>query len=393
MRLRKGYHKFSQFASTSAECRIHKCPPLIRFVVTLAALISLASTAFADTYRIQPGDELLIVVLGQPEYSQPLSVRSDGMISYFGQDLSVVDKTPEEISELIHGLLSKQGRLKEPIIMVSPRPRGKEIFVGGAVKLPGRYPLLLQDEIGLYRVITIAGGFLEESADRKHIQVVGQDGTVEEHDLSPGKPYELITVGHGDLVFVLSLGVVDVQGQAKQPGQLRISGRIRIDEALARMGGYTEEANLSELVIMRADGEKIVVDISEQFWRTEYGDNDNYHLKNGDTLYVPNANRIEPIYVLGYVRNPGRHKVRGPIAPLKAIALAGGSEKEANLKKVKITRKDETVQEVNLNAPEALEILLHPGDILEIPKGRQINWPVVLSFITVASTLVNILTR
>ena len=372
---------------------IHKCPPFIRFVAILATLIVLASTTFGDTYRIQLGDELLIVVLGQPEYSQPLSVRSDGMISYFGKDLSVVDKTPEEISEMIYRLLSEQGRLKEPIIMVSPRPRGKEIFVGGAVKLPGRYPLLLQDEIGLYRAITIAGGFLEESADRKHIQVVREDGTVEEYDLSSGKPYESITVGHGDLVFVLSLGVVDVQGQVKQPGQLRVSGRIRIDEALARMGGYTEEADLSELVIMRANHEKIVVDVSEQFWKTEYGDNDNYHLKNGDTLYVPNANRIEPIYVLGYVRNPGAHKVRGAVVPLKAIALAGGRDKEANLKKVKITRKDRTVQEVNLNVPQESEILLYPGDTLEIPKGRQINWSVVLSFITVTSALVSILTR
>jgi protein involved in polysaccharide export with SLBB domain len=273
--------------------------------------------------------------------------------------------------------------------MVSPRPRGKEIFVGGAVKLPGRYPLLLQDEIGLYRAIAIAGGFLEESADRKHIQVVGQDGTVEEHDLSPGKPYELITVGHGDLVFVLSLGVVDVQGEVKQPGQLRIRGRIRIDEALARAGGYTEEANLSELVIMRANGENIVVPISEQFWQPKA----DYYLKDGDTLYVPNANRMEPISVLGYVRNPGEHKVRGPIAPLKAIALAGGREKGANLEKVKITRKDGTVQEVNLNAPQEAEILLYPGDMLDIPKGRQINWSVVLSFITVTSALVSILTR
>lgn len=368
---------------------IHKCPLFIRFAAILAILISLTSTAFGDVYQIQPGDELLIVVIGHPEYSQPLRVRTDGMISYFGKDLSVVDKTPEEINKMIQVRLSKQGMLKEPIIMVSPRPRGKEIFVGGAVKLPGRYPLLVQDEIGLYRAIAIAGGFLEESADRKHIQVVRQDGTVEEYDLSPDKPYKSITVGHGDLVLVLSLGVVDVQGEVKQPGQLRIRGRIRIDEALARAGGYTEEANLSELVIMRANGKNIVVPISEQFWQPKA----DYYLKDGDTLYVPNANRMEPISVLGYVRNPGEHKVRGPIAPLKAIALAGGREKGANLEKVKITRKDGTVQEVNLNAPQEAEILLYPGDMLDIPKGRQINWSVVLSFITVTSALVSILTR
>ena len=96
---------------------------------------------------------------------------------------------------------------------------------------------------------------------------------------------------------------------------------------------------------------------------------------------------------LATCENPGEHKVRGPIAPLKAIALAGGREKGANLEKVKITRKDGTVQEVNLNAPQEAEILLYPGDMLDIPKGRQINWSVVLSFITVTSALVSILTR
>jgi protein involved in polysaccharide export with SLBB domain len=57
--------------------------------------------------------------------------------------------------------------------MVSPIPREGEIFVGGAVKTPGRYPLTLQDEIGLYRAIALAGG-LSELADAKQVQVVRQ---------------------------------------------------------------------------------------------------------------------------------------------------------------------------------------------------------------------------
>ena len=374
---------------------IHQYPPFIRFTVILAVLILLTSTASGDTYQIQPGDGLFIVVIGQPEYSQSVKVRIDGMISYFGKDLLVVGRTPEEVNAMIRASLTEPGTIKEPIIMVSPRPAEKEIFVGGAVKLPARYPLLLQDEIGLYHAITTAGGFLEESADRKSIQVIRQNGEIEEYDLSAGGPYKYksVLVRRGDLVLVPSLGAVDVKGQVKEPGQLRIRGRIRIDEALARMGGYTEDANLSEVAIMRANGENIVVTVSEQFWQTQYGDNADYYLKDGDTLYVPNANRMEPIYVLGYVRNPGEHKVRGPISSLKAIALAGGREKGANLTKVKITRKDETVQEVNLNAPQESEILLYPGDILDIPKGWQINWSVVLSFITVTTAVVSILTR
>ena len=73
-------------------------------------------------------------------------------------------KTPEEVRQQVRDILQGQGQLKNPILMVSPIPREGEIFVGGAVKAPGRYPLLLQDEIGLYRAIALAGG-LSELAD------------------------------------------------------------------------------------------------------------------------------------------------------------------------------------------------------------------------------------
>ena len=45
---------------------------------------------------------------------------------------------------------------------------------------------------------------------------------------------------------------------------------------------------------------------------------------------VPNLFKVEPIYVTGYVRNPGAQRVRGPLNLSQAVALAGGFEVSAN---------------------------------------------------------------
>ena len=43
----------------------------------------------AETYQVQVGDEIMIFVLGQPEFSQTVKVRPDGMIGYFGKNIKV----------------------------------------------------------------------------------------------------------------------------------------------------------------------------------------------------------------------------------------------------------------------------------------------------------------
>ena len=59
----------------------------LRFIFVVCLLLGVNLTSTAD-YRIEPGDTLLIVVIGQTDYNQSIKVRADGKISYFGGDLS-----------------------------------------------------------------------------------------------------------------------------------------------------------------------------------------------------------------------------------------------------------------------------------------------------------------
>lgn len=348
---------------------------------------------FAETYQVQVGDEIMIFVLGQPEFSQTVKVRPDGMIGYFGKNIKVKGETTDEIRHRVYNHLIQQGLLRNPIIMLTVTST-QDVFVGGAVRAPGRYPLNSQQEIGLQRAIALAGGMLE-TGDFYKVQVIRQNQKIETLDLSPGTDYHHVAIQSGDLVFVPTLAQVEVQGQVQIPGKILIRKRIRIDHALTRAGGpIYDEADLSKLVIGKPDGNQVVIEVSEQFWKDLNEDEDeSYYLQNGDVLYVPNAYKVDRIYVLGYVHQPGAHKIRTPITIQQAVALAGGATEKANRKEAIIRRLSNQIEQVTLGDDSDSKILIYPGDSVEIPKKFGVNWSLIFSFISVSSVAISILSR
>jgi protein involved in polysaccharide export with SLBB domain len=364
-----------------------------------------STTLFGDVYRIKKGDNLLIAVIGQPEYSQSVIVREDGRISYFGGDLQVAEKTTEEVNQIIRNFLLKEELVNNPVIMVSPILQENSVYVGGAVTTPGRYVISPETDIDLSRAIALAGG-MTENADVQQVQLIRFNAakelseTVTSKDLTPEKPsalietynlsidqqYRDIRVNTKDLVYVMPLSVIEVQGEVKVPGKLFIRDKISIANALARAGGFTEEADLTALVKVAKDSSLTELSVTEQFWKPTDKNGTEISLSDGDVLFVPNAFKIEPIYVTGYVRIPGAQRVRGPLTLQKAIALAGGFEKEANREKFHIHRQNGTTTE-HLFKPGTDTTLLYPGDILEVDRRFQINWGL---FSTIASTTIAI---
>ena len=224
------------------------------------------------------------------------------------------------------------------------------------------------------------------------------EGKVETYDISINQPYRDVRVNVRDLVFVMPLSVVDVQGQVQVPGKLFIRGKISIAEALARAGGLTAEADIGALVKVSRDGTLAEFSVTEQFWKpttngkTTTQNGQSLLLSDGDVLFVPNAFKIEPIYVIGYVRNPGAQRVREPRTLAQAIALAGGFEETADRKNVTIHRRDGTSLKHPFTASSGTEaILLYPGDILEIDKRFQLNWGLVSTFVSTASVLTTLI--
>ena len=367
-----------------------------RFTVRcLQALIILlffiaTTTIFGDVYRIKKGDTLLIAVIGQPEFTHSVQVRGDGRISYFSGDFDVAGQTVAAVNHQIREYL-RAGLVRNPVVLVSPVLQETGVFVGGAVKTPGRYPISPEMDIGLYRAIALAGG-MAENADRQEVQLIRTDTAqkVESYDLSINRPYSDIRVNINDLVFVMPLSVIGVQGQVKTPGKLFIRGQLGIEQALARAGGATAEADLTAVVKIERNGKLSEFNLSEQFWKSSLNGNPSAFLSDGDVLFVPNVFKVEPIYVTGYVRAPGAQRVRGPLNLSQAVALSGGFEESANREEVLIHRRDGTTVEVPFRSGLAdgttQQILLYPGDTLEVKKKFQVNWGLVstLAYIVIS---------
>lgn len=366
--------------------RVSRFPVRCLQAFTILLFFFASTTLFSDVYRIKKGDTLLIAVVGQPEYTHSVQVREDGKINYFGSDFDVAGQTVMAVNHLIREFLVRDNQVRNPIVMVSPVLQEHGVFVGGAVKTPGRYPISPETDIGLYRAIALAGG-MAENADRHGVQLIRTDTAqrVETYDLSTNRAYTDIRVGVNDLVFVMPLSVIEVQGQVQTPGKLFIRGEIGIAQALARAGGPTQEADLTALVKVAKDGTLTEFNRSEQFWKPSENNSPSPLLSDGDVLYVPNVFKVEPIYVTGYVRNPAAQRVRGPLSISQAVALSGGFDVSANREAVVIHRRDGTTVEVSL-APNTTEgttpqqVLLYPGDILEIKKKFEVNWGLVTTF-------------
>lgn len=357
-----------------------------------------------SVYRIKKGDTLLIAVIGQPEYTQTVQVRDDGRISYFGGDLQVAGKNTEDVNKTIREYLLKQKMVNNPIVLVSITSLEQSVYVAGAVNNPGRYIISPESDIDLYRAIALAGG-MTEKADVQQVQLIRVNAPkllsesvgpnlpkekkppvqYETYNLSIDQQYRNIRVNARDLVYVRPLATIEIQGEVKNPGKFFVKNNISIANALTRAGGFTEEANLTSLVKVNRDGTLNELSVSEQFWKSEENNSKNT-LSDGDVLFVPNALKIEPIYVTGYVQTPGAYKVRGPITLQKAIALAGGFLNEANRKKFHIHRTDGTTS-VHHYKPGTDTTLLYPGDILETHKRFEINWGLIS---TISSTTIAI---
>ena len=348
----------------------------------------------AEGYIISPGDRLFLLVLGYQGYNQTLYVRPDGKISYIYGEIQAAGRTTEHLADVLKSRLAQF--IQNPVVVVSPIPKDREIFVYGQVKLPGRYPFTIQQKLSLLQALAMAGGTLEESADLRNVMVIRNDGNLGTYNLEEIRAEELVYLYSGDAVYVPELAKIEVAGNVQKPGKFWVKDKVRVDHALAKAGGpLQDEADLSNMIIYRANGEKIRISATDEFWKAD--DNmENYILHAGDILYVPNAYKTEMINVLGYVHNPGAYKIRRPVTPLEAIALAGGARMEvADLEKVKVRKTDGSVQLVDITLyykemQSLPDIKLYPGDTIGVPKRFQINWSLILALLSVASITVSI---
>ena len=198
-----------------------------------------------------------------------------------------------------------------------------------------------------------------------------------------------------------------VFGAVRQPTRIEMKRRVRLNELMAVSGGFTERAagtiqilHTEPLMCPEAgeeaeaapiDGTRIPLQI------VKIGDlragkaEANPVIRPGDYVLVTEA---EPVYITGAVMAPGGIFLREQLMLSRAIAMVGGTRKEAKLSDVKVFRQvpgspNQEVISVNLEAikkNQQPDFLLQPYDVIEVSEAG------MFSSSRIASTLMGALT-
>jgi len=165
---------------------------------------------------------------------------------------------------------------------------------------------------------------------------------------------------------------ITVVGSVVTPGPRDLEPGLRVAKAIELAGGQTKDADLTKVVLIHRNLTRKEIDLGTPAKISD--DSQNVMLADGDSIYVSAIPPKEMINLTigGAVVKAGPLQLDEAPRVLKAIDLAGGMNKDADLSKVSILHKDLSVTTVNLAnaklaADPAHNILLKDGDSVTIP--------------------------
>jgi polysaccharide export outer membrane protein len=185
---------------------------------------------------------------------------------------------------------------------------------------------------------------------------------------------------------------VAVIGSVNSPGQFRLQRQLRLLELLAFAGGISDKAGRS-IHLIHASGPTIcegrvaqtVVDpvakamssyqVAELLKGSEEA---NPYVRPGDIVSIPEADQV---FVTGNVFQPRSILLREPITVSRAIAMAGGPQRDSKTDRIRIIRQlpgSTTKSEIYVNLKEiqkhqAEDIALQANDVVDVSasSGKQ----------------------
>lgn len=339
--------------------------------------------AVAADYKVKVGDTISIQVLNHPEFSiTGTRVQNDNSISYFFGPISVTGKTVSEIGVLVKKAIIDAKQLVNPIVSISVAVREPmTVNIYGDVRSAGKVEL--RDGMRLLDVLALAGGLPSDRYEFYKLVVYRAAGpvTVDVTKLYTGDFKQNIALESGDNIIVdesdPSETMVRVVGEVRAQSSVVVPRDGSILAVLNAAGGVTPAAALSQASIVR-NGETIKVDL-RGILETGIVKGD-VKLKAGDVLVIPQNKKV-------FRSNGATQKTGEIVYPddrsltlFEALSIAGLPAQNADLKKVRLTRKldngkDETTThnvEVMLKGDLTKDVAVKPDDSIFVqPRSGQ----------------------
>jgi protein involved in polysaccharide export with SLBB domain len=319
-------------------------------------------------YRINPGDQLALILTGDVEQSYQLPVTREGFIVI--PQVGQVYVNNLTMAELENVLYSRLGRVYSGVrrgvgatthFYITPARLGSnQIYVTGDVLRPGSYRIS-----SAATALTALYAALGPSDNGSLRQVLIRRGssadTLDVYDyLLNGNTTHDVRLNNGDLVFVPVHGPhVRIVGEVARPATYEMKPGESLADALRFAGGFTAEAARRRVQIeriippeQRTQGgrDRTVTEIVSDAFLT--GTGPNVPVFAGDVIRVFSVvTRVRnQIRVSGDVWSPGTVGLTPGMRVSEALKLAGGVRPDVYLGQVLITRTMPDSSHVQLRA-------------------------------------------
>lgn len=345
-----------------------------------------------DSYQLGSGDVLVLVLTGDVESVQSLTVTRDGfvVIPRVGQ-VYVANLT---LGQLRNQLYDRLGRVYSGVRRGSgastqfditvARLRTLQVYVIGEVVRPGAYQVSAAGTV--LSALYAAGGPTENGTFRRvELRRGGQVvDSLDVYDyLLRGNNRTDLRLQNGDVVFVGTHGAfVKSAGKVERPAIYELMAGETLQDLVRFSGGFTPDAFRARAQIYRvlrapaeglAAAPRVVIDVSsDQFVD---GAGPAVPLVGGDSVTVfAVADRVAHfVTVKGNVWVPGRVGLTAGMKLSDAVRLAGGPKPDVYLGRVLITRTRADSTRIQLRASFADstgrvdgDVALQDQDIIEI---------------------------
>jgi len=343
---------------------------LVMVVLVASAISAQTSVSQTEPYRLNPGDQIQILVEDEPDLSGEVTVGPDGFIRLrLVGSIQAAGLTVDELAAQIEKALRQY--LREPKVIVNLKqftPLARRVYVMGAVKAPGAYPLPLAGPTTVFDAIMLAGGF-SDNADWERVRVFRRDGqmlTVNLKNLQAGDLTGGGIVQPGDVIWVSpAYIVVNIVGAVQKSGLFSIPTKATLFDAIALAGGVSDPS--ANIRIFRGGIEMLSVPWSKLI----AGEVPTLTLQENDTILV-SVKDVSGVVVTGMVQRPGMFNLVGKVTLLGVLAMAGAPLSEQRPIRVRVLRQGQEFLSVridagmNASAVKELAMELQSGDIVAV---------------------------
>ncbi len=284
------------------------------FAATEAVATAPVATRSDTAYLIHGGDELNIVVYGEKDLTQAVTVLPSGTISYpLIGEVRLGGLTPTQAAATLTSSLKRF--VRQPQVSVVVTKEGPlEVLVLGNVTKPGKYELPSRSR--LTDAIASAGGLGITDGSLPDARMADAHGAVTQASLQKllhdGDTTQNLPLGDEMTVYVPSPLVLQVQvlGAVDKPGDVMVHEGDRLSMAIARAGnGASTNADLNHITLRRVQSGGVTQTMNINLYEV---------LKSGDLSKDPVMQKNDLVYVPQSSGHSDR--VSGPASLLYTIS-------------------------------------------------------------------------